>query len=105
MTSRLKRAGIALARTAFGLSMCLLLCIVLWETVVAQHIYHCSDPGFLEFLSPGNWYHAQYDTLKAGWTQTGLWILWSAMLTGSVIASIGATVVLYKMKNISTPAP
>ena len=74
------------------LTGCTVLCAIFWETVVAGGIYQCTDPGFLEFLTPGDWIHgdtagkdAHYsDALAHGWTMTRLWILWYSLLAGSI---------------------
>ena len=75
-----------------ALSICFVLCTILWESVVAQAIYHCTDPGFLEFLDPGQWYHPLHgDTIKAGWNQQTLWKLWSGMWATSVVIALTAS--------------
>jgi hypothetical protein len=81
-------------------AMCLAVCTILWEAVVATNVYHCADQGFLEFLDPGQWYHPQYgDTLRAGWTETALWQLWSTMLAASVVIAIAISWMFRRKEN------
>ena len=80
------------AKFLVALVGCTVLCTIFWETVVAGGIYHCSDPGFLQFLKPGDWIHgdvvgkdAHYgDTLRRGWSMTSLWILWYSLVAASI---------------------
>lgn len=77
-------------------------CTVVWESV-AVRLYDCTDDGFLGFWTPGNWVHgwenhpvvavsqivhgrsmSDADTIKAGWTITGLWGLWCSFVGVSV---------------------
>jgi len=70
--------------------VCTIASTLIWEQFVAGTIYHCTDPGYLDFLSPGHWGHApQYgDTIRAGWSTTGLWWLWYSFIIVSVVVSI-----------------
>jgi hypothetical protein len=69
-------------------------CMIGWA-LVADEVYDCTDPGFIDFLSPGDWVHSlpghpvttaqkivhgrsmiEPDTIKQGWSEPGLWCLW-----------------------------
>ena len=78
------------------LNVCVVASVFAWERFVAGTIYRCTDPGFLEFLSPGDWAHSQYgDTLRAGWSMTGLWWLWYSF----VIVSLTFAVLPWRFRN------
>src|SRR6476620_4884904 len=68
-------------------------CTIAWEVLINGTLYNCTDPGFLDFLSPGDWVHFNHgvvyvphivtgrsmsdpDTIKEGWSVTRLWFLW-----------------------------
>ena len=74
---------------------------LIWEQFVAGSIYHCTDPGFLEFISPGHWGHApQYgDTIRAGWSMTGLWWLWYSFVIASVVVSLTFAVLPWRFRS------
>jgi hypothetical protein len=57
------------------LSVCAVASVLFWDEFVAGTIYHCTDPGCFDFLTPGNWGHGPLygDTMRAGWSMTGLW--------------------------------
>src|SRR3954466_14307482 len=79
---------IRVSKFVAALLVCTIASTFIWECFVAGTLYHCSDPGFLEFLSPGDWAHIQYgDTLRARWSMTGLWCLWYSFVIASVIVS------------------
>jgi hypothetical protein len=80
---------------------------VLWEMLVHSNVYDCTDPGFIDYLSPGDWVHAnagqgvavvhqvvhgrsmsEPDTIKQGWSVAGLWRLWYAFVSVSVFVSL-----------------
>jgi hypothetical protein len=80
-------------------------CSALWGGFVGPNLYNCTDDGpfmyKLGFTFPGNWTHHPVevehivvdmnmnhpDTIKTGWSITGLWVLWSAMFSLSVVLS------------------
>jgi hypothetical protein len=73
----------------------------LWERFVADTLYNCTDPGWFDYLFPGDWAHkpvsvrhvtggrsmSEPDTIKEGWTMTRLWYLWFSVVGISVILS------------------
>ncbi|HZV35288.1 MAG TPA: hypothetical protein VFB72_12000 [Verrucomicrobiae bacterium] len=82
---------------------------VMWGVFVAPNLYNCTDDGptgIWGFVFPGmGWPHGYYrvvqvkhivpdmdmshpDTIKAGWTMTGIWVLWSAFVTGSLLSAL-----------------
>src|SRR5262245_52450431 len=96
-----------LPRFAITLLGMTILCTAVWQRFVTDSIYHCSDPGVWDFLSPGHWVHQPVevarvvvnssmsapDTIKSGWTVRGLWGLWWTFLGASVGVSTVVTVV------------
>src|SRR6266540_4583350 len=82
------------------LTVCTVASTLLWERFIAGTIYHCTDPGFLEFLSPGDWAHIRYgDALRAGWSMTGLWGLSYSFVIGSVIVSLIFAVLPWRFRS------
>ncbi|MEI9998008.1 MAG: hypothetical protein WDO13_02000 [Verrucomicrobiota bacterium] len=88
------------------------LCTLLWEMLVDNHLYNCTDGGFLDYLTPGDWVHSvegrpletiphvvldrdmeHADTIQEGWTVGRLWTLWYLFFGVSVVIS-GALAVL-----------
>ena len=72
-----------------ALLLCTIASTLVWERFVAGTLYDCTDPGFLEFLSPGDWAHIRYgDTLRTGWSMTSLWWLWYSFVIVSAVISL-----------------
>jgi hypothetical protein len=89
----------------FFMSMLLLLflCIPAWDALVNGKLYYCTDGGTMDFICGpfgGGWVHhpesvshvvprpmEQPDEIKTGWSITGLWCLWGALVGGSVLVS------------------
>jgi hypothetical protein len=101
MSGKLK----SLAKFVLVMVVMTIACTVLWESV-AGWLYDCTDDGFLGFWTPGNWVHdwdnhpvvaasqivhgrsmSEPDTIKAGWSVTGLWCLWCSFVAISVVVS------------------
>ena len=77
------------SKFAAALLVCTVASTLIWEQFVAGTIYRCTDPGFLEFLSPGDWAHIHSgDTLRTGWSMTRLWWLWYSFVISSVVVSL-----------------
>jgi hypothetical protein len=89
-----------------------ILCTTAWELFVDNHLYNCTDGGFLDYLSPGDWVHeweghpikvvpkvvldrdmSNPDTIQEGWTVTGLWCLWYTFFAVSIIVSTALALV------------
>ena len=83
-----------------------IVCTIAWELFVDNHLYNCTDGGFLDYLSPGDWIHDweghpikvvpkvvldrdmnNPDTIQDGWTIGRLWYLWDAFFGTSVVIS------------------
>ena len=80
---------IRVSKFAAALILCMIASTFIWEWFVAGTIYRCTDPGFLEFLSPGDWVHIRYgDTLRVGWSMRGLWCLWYSFIIAGVVVGI-----------------
>lgn len=79
-----------------------IICTILWEVFVNGQLYDCTDPGWLDFLSPGDWVHFGHDveyvphvvagrsmsdpdTIKLGWSVTKLWCLWFSFVGVSLV--------------------
>jgi len=81
-------------------------CTIVWQEFVTDKLYNCTDPGWLDFLSPGNWVHSHDsqpvafvpvitarpmsdpDTIKQGWSIARLWYLWYSFVCVSTIISV-----------------
>ena len=81
-------------------------CTIVWQEFVTDKLYNCTDPAWLDFLSPGNWVHihdgkpvafvpviiggsmSDPDTIKDGWSIARLWYLWYSFVAVSVVISI-----------------
>lgn len=102
MNRKLKRAA-KFAIVMFALTM---VCTIVWQSVVAERLYDCTDSVSGDFLRPGDWVHSfagrsivsvqqvvhgrsmsEPDTIKAGWSRTGLWLLWLSFFGTSILAS------------------
>lgn len=76
-------------RFAGAFLVCTVVSTNVWDCFVAGSIYHCTDSLFIEFLTPGEWAHLhEGDTLRTGWSITGLWWLWAAFVFLSLIISL-----------------
>ena len=83
-----------------------IVCSIGW-TFVAGELYDCTDPGFIDFLSPGDWVHSwpehpvatvekivhgrsmsEPDSIKQGWTVARLWHLWFLFVGVSLVISV-----------------
>jgi hypothetical protein len=87
--------------------LCTVFCTILWQNFVTDKLYNCTDPAWLDFLSPGDWVHdwdhhhpiavvakvvtgrsmEEPDEIKAGWSVTRLWWLWCSWVAASMLAS------------------
>ena len=83
-----------------------IVCTFVWQEFVTDRLYNCTDPGWLDFLSPGDWVHSHDgvpvaivpvitggpmtapDTIKEGWSVGRLWYLWYSFVVVSVVISI-----------------
>ena len=78
------------------------LCTGLWQGLVTDILYNCTDPGWLDYLFPGNWVHgliatvplvvtgrpmSDPDTLRTGWSVRALWCLWLTLFATSLVFS------------------
>lgn len=82
-----------------------IVCTIVWQEFVTDRLYNCTDPAWLDFLTPGDWVHAHDgqpimvvakivprgmsdpDTIKEGWSVTRLWCLWYSFVGVSVVLS------------------
>lgn len=79
----------------------MIICTIVWQIFVVDTLYNCTDPGWLDFLDPGNWVHGQLetvrqvsaramsepDTIKVGWSVARLWRLWYLFIVVSLAIS------------------
>jgi hypothetical protein len=83
-----------------------IVCTFVWQEFVTDKLYNCTDPGWLDFLSPGDWVHSHNgepvafvpviiggsmsdpDTIKDGGSIARLWYLWYSFVAVSVVISI-----------------
>src|SRR5881409_2770465 len=84
-----------------ALLCCTIVCTSLWAQFVTDSLYNCTDPGWLDYLFPGHWVHhpiavghvvagrsmSESDTIKEGWSVTGLWCLWFSVAGACVVVS------------------
>jgi len=81
---------------AVSLLVMAIVCTIIWQELVTDRLYNCTDPLWLDFLKPGDWIHghiavvqqivanrpmSEPDTIKEGWSVAGLWHLWD-LFTG-----------------------
>jgi hypothetical protein len=95
------------AKFVTSLLVMTIVCTIVWQTIVADRLYDCTDGGLFDYLTPGDWVHnfdghsivtvhqvvhhrdmSEPDTIKEGWSVTGLWFLWSLFVVNSVAVSI-----------------
>ncbi len=94
------RALVSLVVFVVGLLIMGVVCIGTWDAFVNGKLYYCTDGGAMDFIFVGDWVHhpesvshvvprpmEQPDEIKTGWSVTGLWGLWSAFVSGSVLLS------------------
>lgn len=80
----------------FSFTLLTIGCTWAWETSIKDRLYNCSDDVPLNYLQPGQWVHKpvavkevtiarsmnQRDTIKQGWSVSGLWMLWFSWIGG-----------------------
>jgi hypothetical protein len=88
----------------FVMTVC---CALYWNHSVEGRLYSCTDPVLLGYLHPGDWVHAYNgiayvkdvqsphlysspDYLKEGWTESGLWGIWSSLFAVTICGSFVA---------------
>jgi hypothetical protein len=96
-----------LTKFIITLIVMIIVCTMAWDSFVNNKIYNCTDGGALDFWFPGDWVHShdglpimivnhivagrsmnEPDTIKAGWSPTGLWCLWYTFVLVSIVVSI-----------------
>jgi len=75
---------------------------MIWDGFVTDTLYNCTDAVGFDYLHPGEWVHDQVsvvdhvvagrsmsepDTVKKGWSVTGLWALWILFFAISLVVS------------------
>jgi hypothetical protein len=95
-------------------------CTIAWEVFVNGTLYNCTDPGWLDFLSLGDWVHFDHgvvyvphivtdrpmsdpDTLKQGWSVARLWYLWCSFVAVSLFLSVSLARVPWIPGNCDKP--
>lgn len=94
------------AKFSIALFAMTIVCTVVWQSFVTDTLYNCTDPLWLDFLSPGDWVHSHDgqpialvpvvtarpmndpDTIKTGWSVTRLWYLWYSFIGISIVISV-----------------
>lgn len=71
----------------FAMTLLTVVCTVLWSMLITDKLYHCIDPLFPGYLSPGSWVHGNIvyveeidihnvtqnrDSIKNGWSEGAL---------------------------------
>ena len=105
------------AKFILTLAVSQIACAILWQTLITEHLYDCTDGGVVDFWAPGDWVHgnvvvvphimpphsmSEPDTIKAGWSGTRLWYLWWAMMVGSLIFSYLIALQRWKLSRPKT---
>jgi hypothetical protein len=105
-----------LTATIFLATLCAMtiVCTTVWQSLIADRLYRCTDAAGLDFLSPGEWVHdpatvavvirsrsmEEPDTIRSGWSVNRLWGLWWAF----VAISVGVSLVVARLPFLSFPA-
>jgi hypothetical protein len=92
----------SLAKFVTALFLMTIVFTIVWQ-FLGQTLYDCTDDNMAGFLRPGDWVHnpivtvhqivhgrsmSAADTLKEGWSVTGLWCLWSSFVLASLLISL-----------------
>jgi hypothetical protein len=90
------------------LLMMAFICTWAWDAFINGKLYYCTDGGTLDFWCVGDWVHqpvpvahvvprsmSEPDEIKAGWTITGIWCLWSAFVFVSAFISAVFAIALW----------
>jgi hypothetical protein len=83
-----------------------IICTWTWDAFLNGKVYYCTDGGLGDYFGPGDWVHAHDghpivvvhqivpahdmsdpDTIKEGWSVTGLWCVWILFFSVSLIVS------------------
>lgn len=98
-----------IVKFSLSLVVMVVVCTNVWDNVIMENLYNCTDDNMFGFLTPGDWvgafgtfpvvqvdhitHNAQSmsdpDTIRRGWTVTDLWLVWLAFVAVSLIISIG----------------
>ncbi len=88
-------------------------CTEVWDNVVNERLYDCTDAVGFDYLRPGDWVHGQIktvpqvihgrsmsepDTILKGWTVRRLWLLWAVFVMTSVVLSAALAVMPWSRK-------
>src|ERR1043165_4468011 len=88
---------------AISLIVTTIICTTLWQEVVNENLYDCTDAFGFDYWEPGHWVHGNFitvnhiihhrsmsepDTIKEGWTMPRLWQLWYSFVLASVATSL-----------------
>ena len=75
---------------------------MIWGGLITDTLYNCTDVVGFDYLHPGDWVHGRVavvdhvvagrpmsepDTVKRGWSVTGLWGLWISFFAVSLVVS------------------
>jgi hypothetical protein len=78
-------------------AVCATACTVIWQYHVADNLYNCTDPGWLDFLvGPTGWVQGSVvgqpgdygDTIRDGWTFGSIKMLWYSMIGACVVVTL-----------------
>lgn len=91
------------AKFVIALVVTTIVCTIVWQGVVNERLYDCTDAAGFDYWQPGNWVHghvavvhqvvhgrsmSEPDTIKEGWSVGRLWHLWYSFVVSSFVASI-----------------
>jgi hypothetical protein len=96
------------------LLVCFILSGIVWQILLPEKVYNCTDDNFFGFLRPGDWIHGAYvtvpkidpsdsmskpDSIKEGWSVAKLWCVWLLFIFASVAASASVTFLIFRSRT------
>lgn len=114
-----------IAKFTVAFLMMAVICTIVWDSVVMENLYNCTDDNAFGFLRPGDWVGAfgtfpivqvdhithvsqsmsDPDTIKKGWTVTDLWLVWLSFVAVSLVVSIGLASLPWTPKRLKSNVP
>jgi len=90
------------AKFVVSLIVMSIVCTMVWQEFVTDKVYNCTDDGWLAYLRAGGWVHnaivvhqvvagrsmTEPDTIRDGWSTTGLWCLWYSLVVSLWLALV-----------------
>ena len=98
----MRRIFKSVAKFVIVLIVMTIICTIVWE-FVGNRLYDCTDASGFDYWQPGNWVHgkalvvhqvvhhrsmSEPDTIKEGWSVTGVWCLWYVFVVLSLVVGV-----------------